>query len=105
MIAIRGTQTLAEWESALGEGLRRIRIEAGYDQIELAGRANISRSAVQNLERGSGSRLRTVLAVLRALDRADALDALLPSDEPTPLEVLEATRRSARPQHPRRPRS
>ena len=49
--------TLDEWEGRVGGAVRRLRIEAGYDQAGLAERANVSRSAVQGLEQGRGSRL------------------------------------------------
>ncbi len=102
MIDYPSTWTLSEWEERVGVGVRQFRIAAGFDQIELAERANISRSAVQSLERGEGSRLRTLIAVLRALDRLDALDALMPDAEPTPLEVLADARRASLPQRVRR---
>jgi transcriptional regulator with XRE-family HTH domain len=94
--------TLTEWEAQVGNAVRQLRIARGYDQIELADRANVSRSAVQSLERGTGSRLRTLLAVLRALDRLDALDSILPDTEPSPLQVLAEVRRSAGPQRSRK---
>ncbi len=102
MIALQSTSSLGEWEERVGDAVRQLRIAQGYDQIELAERANLSRSAVQSLERGTGSRLRTVLAVLRALDRLDALDSIMPDAEPSPLEVLELSRRAARPQRSRK---
>ena len=94
--------TLSEWETQVGGAVRQLRIARGYDQLELADRANVSRSAVQSLERGAGSRLHTLLAVLRALDRLDALESILPDTEPSPLEVLAEVRRSAAPQRSRK---
>ena len=86
---------LSEWEQQIGDAVRQLRIDAGYDQTALADRANVSRSAVQALEQGKGSRLLTVLAVLRALDRLDVFDAIMPLEGPTPLEALAAARRAA----------
>lgn len=94
--------TLGEWAQKIGHAIRQLRIEAGYDQIELAERANLSRSTVQSLEQGAGARLHTLLAALRALDRLDAFDGIMPEPEPTPLEVLAETRRSTTPQRRRR---
>jgi transcriptional regulator with XRE-family HTH domain len=88
--------TLAETEARLGAAIRQIRLDAGFDQVELATRANISRSAVQALEAGSGSRLRTLISALRALDRLDALDILTPATGPSPLELLAEARRNAK---------
>lgn len=102
MTEIQSTHTLPDWEKSIGEAVRHIRITEGYDQIALAHRANLSRSAVQSLERGTGSRLRTLLAVLRALNRMDALDALMPDDDPSPLEVLAEARRASKPQRARK---
>jgi len=98
-----GAMTLSEWEQRIGDAVRQLRIAAGYDQATLADRANVSRSAVQSLEQGKGSRLQTVLAVLRALDRLDMFDAIMPIDGPTPLEALAASRRAtAKPQRRRK---
>ena len=52
--------TLDEWEQQIGTAIRLLRLEAELDQLELAVRANVSRSAVQSLEHGKGSRLQTL---------------------------------------------
>lgn len=88
--------TIAEREAAIGQTVRRWRIEAGLSQTEVADRAGLSRSAVQGLERGTGSRLASLLAVLRAIGRDDAVDALMVDDGPTPIELLAAQRRAER---------
>ena len=67
-----------EWERALGMDVRRLRIEHSLTQSELAHRANISPSAVKALESGRGSSLSTLIKVLRALDRSEWLDQLVP---------------------------
>ncbi|MHA6668602.1 helix-turn-helix transcriptional regulator [Homoserinimonas sp. A447] len=91
----------SEWEASIGETLRQLRIENEFTQAQLAERANLSRSAVQGLELGSGSRLHTLIAVLRALDRLDLLLQLLPEEGPSPMELL----RLAKKTHPERYRS
>lgn len=88
--------TLDDWEKRIGHAIRQARINAGYDQVALAERANLSRSTVQALENGAGTRLRTLLAVLRALDRLDVFDSLIPETGPTPLELLAEARRADR---------
>ncbi|MHB1172348.1 MAG: helix-turn-helix transcriptional regulator [Lacisediminihabitans sp.] len=96
--------TLPEWEGRIGNAVRQLRIESGFGQVELAERADVSRSAVQALENGSSTRLRTLLSVLRALNRTDALDGIMPPDGPSPLEALaEARRRAKKPQRYRKP--
>jgi len=88
--------TIDDHEAAIGQTIRRWRIEAGLSQAEAADRAGLSRSAVQGLERGTGSRLASLLSVLRAIGRDDAVDALLVDDGPTPIELLAAQRRAER---------
>lgn len=87
-------------ERRLGSAVRRWRIDAGYSQAELAARAGLSRSAVAALETGGGSRLTSLIRVLRALGRSDALDALTPDEEPSPMELLAAERRAQRQRRP-----
>lgn len=96
---------LDQWERRIGEAIRQSRIDAGYDQVELAERANVSRSTVQSLEQGTGSRLRSLLAVLRALDRLDVFENLAPETGPTPLELLAESRRARTSRRVRKSRS
>lgn len=93
--------SLDQWEQRIGDAIRQARINAGYSQVELAERANLSRSTVQALEQGVGARLRTLVAVLRALDRLEIFDSLMPHQGPTPLELLAASRKAALPQRVR----
>ena len=95
--------TAEEVERRIGEAVRQWRIDAGYTQQALADRASLSRFAVQGLERGEGSRLETLIRVLRALDRVDALDALTPREGPSPIELPAQQRRAER-AAPRAPR-
>lgn len=85
-----------EIEARVGAAVRQWRIDAGYSQEELAERASLSRSAIQGLESGQGSRLETLVRVLRALDRSDALDAFTPREGPSPIELLAERRRAER---------
>ena len=47
--------SLDQWEQRIGDAIRQARINAGYSQVELAERANLSRSTVQALEQGVGN--------------------------------------------------
>ena len=71
-------RTVEEWESYLGEQVRNLRIRANLDQIQLAGRADISLGALKNLEGGKGSSLKSLIKVMQALGRSDWLEALAP---------------------------
>lgn len=97
--------TLDEWESQLGDAVRQLRIDNDLSQAELAERANVSRSAVADLENGRGTRLATLLAVLRSLERTDVFDAVMPPKGPTPMQLLAASRGQRMPQRRRRVRT
>ncbi|WP_309713999.1 helix-turn-helix domain-containing protein [Pseudolysinimonas sp.] len=90
--------TTAEAESLLGEQLRRLRIDSGITQEELADRSDLSVKSVRALETGEGSRLSTLIRVLRVLDREDWLDDLHPEPEVSPMRLL----RESRGERPRR---
>jgi transcriptional regulator with XRE-family HTH domain len=85
-----------EWEQRLGRDVRRLRRQQQWTQAELANHANISKSSVQSLERGSGSSLSTLIRVARALGRSDWLTSLAP-EEPgvSPLELLRVREKQA----------
>jgi len=83
-------------EARIGAAVRQWRIDAGLSQDDLAERASLSRSAIQGIETGRGSRVETLIRVLRALDRTDVLDPISPRTSPSPLEQLAAARRAAR---------
>ena len=82
----------AEIEAQLGEQVRALRIAAGLDQAQLASRAGLSIGSVKNLEQGNGSSLRSVVRVVRALDRDDWLTALAPRVGVSPIDVLRSRR-------------
>lgn len=85
-----GYRTVAEWEGLVGEQVRNARIAKEFDQKRLSQVANVSVGAISSLERGSGSSLKTLVAVIRALDRTDWLESLAPSPSISPLQALRA---------------
>ena len=85
-------RTIQEWELLIGEQIRAVRIASDLDQSALAVLASISVGAVSNLERGRGSSLHTVLAVVRALGRTDWLEALAPPVTISPIQMLRTQR-------------
>jgi transcriptional regulator with XRE-family HTH domain len=93
----RRHQTVSEWETLVGDQIRRVRIAKDLDQAGLAELADISTGAVSNLERGKGSSLRTLIAVLRALGRTDWLESLAPAVSVSPMQLLRAKQRASRP--------
>lgn len=67
-----------ELEAVLGRNIRALRVSAGFTQVELAERANVSLGALRHLEGGAGANTTTLVKVLRALGATEWLDALAP---------------------------
>jgi transcriptional regulator with XRE-family HTH domain len=89
-IAGRSSST-EEWESHLGSQFRQLRIQRGLDQQQLADAAGVSIGSVQNLERGRGSTLKTVVRIARTLDKEDWLGAFSPRVTISPIDVLRSS--------------
>lgn len=84
--------TPAELQIALGERLRRLRLDRNLDQRSTAEKAGISEKALRNLEAGRGSTVETLLRVLKALDHLQGLDMLAPEISVNPLDLLRQTK-------------
>ena len=98
------TSTVAEWEEQFGGAVRRLRQARRLTQVELAERANVSLSALKNLERGRGSSLSSVVRVARALGRAEWLDSFAPAESAfSPMEMLRENAAASRPRRVRHP--
>ena len=90
------TNTIAELEAQLGERLKALRLNQNLDQITLAERAGISVGALKNLENGSGSTLKTLVAVLRILGREEWLSTIAPIVTINPLNMPRASQQRQR---------
>ncbi len=96
-------QTTEEWEARIGAQVRAERLRRGIDQASLASAANISTPSLSALENGGGSRLASLIKVVRALDLEPWLDALAPVDDISPLAMLRDRKRTTpRQRAPRR---
>ena len=101
----RSYLTVEQLEALLGEQVRRARIARDLDQATLAELADVSVRAVSNLERGRGSSVRSLVAVLRALGRTDWLETLAPAVAVSPMQLLRSKQRTPPPRRRvRRPR-
>jgi len=78
-------QTVEELELALGASMKALRLDLNIDQQTVAARAGISIGALKNLENGRGSTVRTLVSVLRALEREDWLTTIAPVASINPL--------------------
>ena len=81
-------KTFKEWEGELGRQIRTLRLRVDLDQRQLAERAGVALNAVKNLENGRGATLRSLIQVLRVLNRADWLGTLAPAVSISPIHML-----------------
>ncbi len=77
-----------ELEQSLGESVKQLRLLKNLDRSTLCSRAGVSLNALKNLESGSGSTVRTLILVARALDRLDWLAGLAPLISINPLHMV-----------------
>jgi len=59
---------VSNMENEIGEAIRQARIRRGFSLEDAAARANLSATAVRNLELGRGSTLRTMIKLLNVID-------------------------------------
>lgn len=85
-------RNLDEELARLGEQLREQRLLRNLTQAELGARADVARSAVQNLESGRGT-LETLVRVVRALGREEWLASF--GNQPS-INPLHLTRNAAK---------
>lgn len=87
----------AEILKELAKRLARIRKAQGYSQTRLAEEAGIGVATLRRVEAGQVSQLETWLKLLKALNMASAIDALLPENFKSPMaEALADSRKKQR---------
>lgn len=71
----------------LGERLRQARLNANMTQAEVAEKAGMSRKVVVQAEKGQ-VQLHYLIAIMLALDLSNHLDAFLPKQEISPVQLM-----------------
>ena len=72
----------------LGRRLSRHRLNRNQSQAEVAREAGVSLRTLVRMEQGQPSTLINLIRVLRALDLLDNVEALVPAQGPSPLQML-----------------
>jgi transcriptional regulator with XRE-family HTH domain len=73
---------------ALGQRITERRLALQLTQAALAEQAGVSKRTVERIEAGATSQLITLVRILRTLDLADNLNALIPHVGPSPIDLL-----------------
>jgi len=83
-------KTTEEIEADFGQQIKALRLRRNLHQIEIAKQAGIALGSLKNLELGKGAILKTLIKVLRALDRLDWLDTFAPTVSISPLQMVKS---------------
>jgi transcriptional regulator with XRE-family HTH domain len=70
----------------LGRRLERTRLEQNMSQERVAHEAGVSRATIERVEAGAPIKSNSLVRILRALGRLEALDQLVPEPLPNPVE-------------------
>ncbi len=90
---IRATDTTKEILREVGARLRGFRLQQNVTQAELAETAGVGHATVKRAEAGESIRLETIVKILRALGRVEALDSFLPEPLVSPIRLVEQRER------------
>jgi transcriptional regulator with XRE-family HTH domain len=96
------TSTPEEMELMLGENIKALRLQRNLARKILCTRAGISENALRNLEGGKGATLKTLIKVLKALNRETWLEVIAPKTSINPLHLTkenEQRQRARRTKH------
>ncbi len=80
--------TPQELEVALGSNLKALRLQKNLDRQTLCRQAGISENALRHLENGHGATLKTLVRVIKALNRGDWIAGLAPQVSINPLHMI-----------------
>ncbi len=89
MDQLQGAATTDEILAELGARLNRYRLQQNRTLADVAAAAGVNMRTAQRAEAGENPTMATVIRLLRALGRLDALDAFLPAPLVSPLRLAE----------------
>jgi transcriptional regulator with XRE-family HTH domain len=96
------SKTTEEIEAEFGQQMKSLRLRKNLHQTDLAGHAGVALGALKNVELGKGASLKTVIKLLRALDRLDWLQTIAPTVSISPLQMLKTNKRPRQRASPRK---
>lgn len=82
------TITTGEALAEIGRRLERYRLQQNRTATDVAGAAGISTRTLARAEAGENPTLATVIQILRALGRLEALDSFLPPPLVSPMQLV-----------------
>lgn len=80
-------RTPEEWEEVLGQQIRSLRILRNMDQQALSKQAGVALNVIKRIESGKTSTTKSLIKILRVLNRAEWLETLAPKITINPLQT------------------
>lgn len=90
------TKTDKEITHEVGQRLSVYRLQQNLTQQEMAVQTGLNQKTISHAEAGKDPRLSTIIKILRALGRLEALDAFLPKPGISPLMLVKMAGRERR---------
>lgn len=81
-------------EKKIGHYIKKVRQQQNKTQQEVANAASISRSTLSLLERGESGNLKTLIQILRVLDKLQTLKAFEYEEQLSPIALAKAQHKS-----------
>lgn len=78
-------RTPEEWEEVLGQHIRNLRILRTMDQQTLAEQAGVALNVIKRIESGKTATTKSLIKILRVLNRVEWLETLAPNVTVNPL--------------------
>ena len=85
---VTGIESNSEIIEELGKRIKRLRINIGLTQLELAKKAGLSLRTIANIESGKDSNLSAILSILRAENILGNIDMLVEEETIRPSDYL-----------------
>ena len=79
--------TPEEWEEILGQQIRNLRILRNMDQQTLSKQAGVALNVIKRIESGKTSTTKSLIKILRVLNREEWLETLAPKITVNPLQT------------------
>ena len=99
---MKRTFTAEELEHTVGENIKVLRLQKNITRKALCERAGLSENALRNLEGGNGATLKTLIRILKALNRESWFETIAPKTSINPLQLTkekEQRQRARRKKH------
>jgi transcriptional regulator with XRE-family HTH domain len=80
-------RTPEEWEEVLGQQIRNLRILRNMDQQTLSEQAGVALNVIKRIESGKTSTTKSLIKILRILNRVEWLETLAPKVTVNPLQM------------------